>query len=143
MPRRHLRADEGFGLVELLVTLLILGILVAIAIPSLLNQRTKAQDANAKAAAVTAAKAATAYGTEHGLFTDLGVADLVKLERSLAGARNLQADGVGKTFTVSVESVAGTTFSIAREAGGGLTRDCAPAGSGGCHSDLDARGNRW
>lgn len=143
MSRHRLRGEAGFGLVELLVTLLILGVLIAVAIPSLLNQRTKAQDTNAKSAAATAAKAATAYGTASDGFDGLSPAELVKVEKSLGSARNLQADGAGKTFTVGVESAAGTTFSIARAADGAITRDCAPAGSGGCHSDLDASGNRW
>jgi type IV pilus assembly protein PilA len=143
MSRAHLRADDGFGLIELLVTLLILGILVAVALPSLLGQRTKAQDTGAKTAVVTAAKAATAYGTEIGVFTELDKPDLIKLEKALDSARNLQVVGAGKTFRVSVESAAGTTFSVARSADGELTRDCTPTGTSGCPAELDASGNRW
>lgn len=143
MSRQRLRAEDGFGLVELLVVILIIAILVAIALPSLLNQRGKAQDANAKAAATTAAKAATAFGTDSGTFDGLTADALVKIEKSLDGARNLTVTGAAKTFTVQVESVDGTTFTVARSAAGAVTRDCAPAGTGGCRETTDANGNRW
>lgn len=143
MSRQRLRAEDGFGLVELLVVVLIIGILVTVALPSLLGQRKRAQDANAKTVAVTAAKAATAYGTDDGVFDALDPAALIKIEPSLESANGLKAEGTGRTFTVSVDSAAGTTFSIERTADGELTRDCTRPGSEGCRATPDARGNRW
>ena len=143
MSRHRFRADDGFSLVELLVAILIIGILVAIAVPLLIEQRAKAQDANANSATATAAKAATAFGAERGSFAALEAAELVKLEKSLAAARGLQVTGAEKTFEVGVESVAGTRYRIVRAADGELTRDCAPTGTGSCRGDADARGNRW
>ena len=61
--RERSQGEGGFTLVELLVVMLILGLLAAIAIPSFFNQREKAKDADAKAAARTAQTAIETYAT--------------------------------------------------------------------------------
>ena len=58
-------SQRGFTLIELLVVILIIGILAAIAIPSFLNQKSKASDAAAKELAHTAQVTIETYGIDH------------------------------------------------------------------------------
>jgi type IV pilus assembly protein PilA len=143
LPTR-LREDRGFTLIELLVVILIIGILSAIALPAFLNQRTKAQDTEAKSAVRNARVTLETYHTDHQSY-DTDAATLISDEPSLGDARNLQVTGTDDEFLISVDSKAtggGGTYSI-ELAGGNVTRDCSNPGQGGCRATADSGGNRW
>jgi type IV pilus assembly protein PilA len=82
---RQRSSDEGgFTLIELLVVILIIGILAAIAIPTFLNQKSKAYDASAKELVRTAQTTAETYATDHeGNYKGLSVGELEKYETGL------------------------------------------------------------
>jgi len=129
--------ESGFTLVELLVVMLILGSLAAIAVPSFLNQRDKARDAEAKAGARTAQTAMETYaidngGSYAGAAADGG--DLKGIEEILIDF-TVTVASTDDTYTLRVDSDTGNYFTISRAASGIVALDCQARGEGGCPAD--------
>ena len=138
--RQRAENERGFTLIELLVVILIIGILAAIAIPSFLNQKSKASDAAAKELAHSEQVAAETYATDNsGNYTGLSLTVLNQYEATIqtaSGSGNAYAStpsGSATGYTVTAVSTSGNTFSITRS-NGATTRTCTPATgvNGGC-----------
>jgi type IV pilus assembly protein PilA len=131
--------DDGLGLVEVLVVVLIVGILAAVAIPSFLGQKSKAYDASAKELVHSATLAAETYATDHGSeykwgVEPKGVEELRKYEPNVPACPSsgnaclLHAEEYesGKGFKVVVEAAStGDQFTLIRAANGTVTRECS------------------
>jgi type IV pilus assembly protein PilA len=135
MGATSLRGERGFTLIEMLVVVLIVATLAVIAMASFLNQRSKAQDAQAKTAATNVALAMFEYGQDHETFAGADPAELIRLEPSIAEARGLVVDGDVNSFEISVTSAsaqAGGGPFVIEHSSGSTVRRCDEPGRGGC-----------
>jgi type IV pilus assembly protein PilA len=133
-------AEQGFTLVELLVVILIIGTLTAIAVPSFLSHRTRAQDAEAKVYAVAAEKAIEVFHTEHDTYAGADQTALARIEPAIARARNMSVSGDKTSYDIGIDSATpngGGRFMLSRVPTGEVTRSCANAGKGACSDSGD------
>src|SRR5687767_11356653 len=77
---KEMKSERGFTLIELLVVILIVGILAAIGMATFLNQRSKGQDTEAKAAASLIAKTLIMYEHDERTFATANSGALIALE---------------------------------------------------------------
>lgn len=134
IARRIRKKDEGFTLVELMVVVMIIAILMAIAIPTFLNSRKRAQDSAAKSNVRNGLAAAQAVFSENQSYSATApmLVSLLAEEPSLDFVSGASSDPktvsvltvpASATVVLSVQAKSGKCFSFKNvaAAGGGTT----------------------
>ena len=107
--RKRMEDDKGFTLIELMVVVLIIAILIAIAIPTFLGLRQRAQDRAAQSDLRNALTAAKAFFTDGDTYTGFDAAEGQAIEPSLTWVDG----GAASQNTVHVKLVSATEVVLA------------------------------
>ena len=106
-----LRLDDGVTVIEMLVLIIIVGVLLAIAVPAYLGFRDRTANSSAKADLRAALPATTAYHQDHATYIGMESTDLLAIDPGIAPS--LTVTSAKRSSFCLTDTVSGRTWSVA------------------------------
>ena len=123
LQKRVAKEESGFTLIELLIVLVIIGILLAIAVPSYLGFKDRANQTAATANVRATIPSAEAFYSDNGVYTGMDVAALTAIDSGLSPTITM---GTVTAATYCIESTVGTKFASFSGPGGAVVQTACP-----------------
>jgi type IV pilus assembly protein PilA len=122
---RQENGQGGFTLIELLVVIVIIGILLAIAVPSYLNFKNRASDAKAQANIRAALPAVETFYGDNGTYTGMDAAGaLTAIDAGFPSTIDVSITGGGTGYCLDDDSNAARPFKKAGPAASIVAGSC-------------------